>query len=248
MITNKEDFAIKRKTRLDILEERISAAEQTISNIKINYITEQQEDLTKLTNVVSVLKEMKTELEEMHRLEDDQLDSEIATLKKECLLIINIEKIKIIEEKEKLKRDIEEYKSNLIKLQNDINNRDNQIEEERQKNKKLEELNSIQMDNIDVLKSKAYGYDIAKKYETYKKDGNSKRQDDNPLEYNIWERENPIYNKQTSKLEDLAKEKKLWISNHENSINKLINNIEHSSGIGTNMRKYSPMIIGSFKK
>jgi chromosome segregation ATPase len=248
MITNKEEFGIKRKTRLDILEERIITAEKAITQLKENYIKEQQEDITKLSNVVSVLNDMKTELEEIQKLEEEQIDSEITNIKRESLLIINIEKIKIIEEREKLKKELEDYKSNLSKLQSDLNDKECQIEEERQKNKKLEEINSIHSDNINVLKSKAFGYDIAKKYETYKNDSSAKRQDHNPLEYNIWERENPVYIKQMSRLDDLAKEKKLWISNHENSINKLINDIQHSSGIGTNMRKYSPMIINSIKK
>jgi hypothetical protein len=248
MITNKEDFAKKRKTRIELLEERIQVAEEIITHLKENYMKEQNEDLTKISNVVLVLKEMKSELEELNKLEEEQLDPEIAILKQESLLMINIEKIKIIEEKEKLRKEIEEYKSNLKQLHIEISKKEQIIQEEQEKNKKLEDTNAIHADNINLLKSKAFGYDIAKKYETYKKGGNAKRQDDNPLEYNVWERENPIYNKQSSRLDELAKEKKLWISNHDSSINKLINNIEQSSGIGTNMRKYSPIIINNMKK
>ena len=118
------------------------------------------------------------------------------------------------------------------------------------------------------LKAKAYGYDINKKLEyqqqrvkPYGNTGHYNEGDDG-----LWENENKINS--NLKLDQLAKDKQLWIGNPTQNIDKLMNdmdknhvgnnsnydenvnhpggyynNISSNSNLNSNLRKYSPLIL-----
>ena len=105
------------------------------------------------------------------------------------------------------------------------------------------------------------------------------------MSYNFWEKENINHLKQSTRLDDMVKEKEMWIGNSNLNLEKLKRNVNNystnnyndykssnpygnvNSGggyehlntqnnrstsnqeppIGTNMRKYSPLIINSKK-
>jgi hypothetical protein len=108
---------------------------------------------------------------------------------------------------------------------------------------------------VNKLKSKAYGYDINKKLEyqqqRVKPYGSNNYGDD---DYGLWENENRN-NKNNLKLDQLAKEKQLWIGNPSQNIEKLVNDMDKNyqaheeqinyrdNNINSNLRKYSPLIL-----
>lgn len=116
---------------------------------------------------------------------------------------------------------------------------------------------------MNKLKSKAYGYDINKKLEyqqqRVKPYGNNANymDDDNGL----WDNEGRQGN--NMRLDQLAKEKQLWIGNPSQNIDKLVNDMDKNyksnydeinsnnppnnyysnNNINSNLRKYSPLIL-----
>jgi hypothetical protein len=115
---------------------------------------------------------------------------------------------------------------------------------------------------VNKLKSKAYGYDINKKLEyqqqRVKPYGNNNYGED---DYGLWENENRN-NNNNLKLDQLAKEKQLWIGNPSQNIEKLVNEMDKNykaheefsqnptnqsnyrdNNINSNLRKYSPLIL-----
>ena len=153
----------------------------------------------------------------------------------------------------------------------------------KQNNELLAKQATLQ-DQLSNLQSKAYGFDAAKKFDLYKsnqqKNINAHEQHD-PLRhkldtqfehqqgYNFWEKENKIGH--STKLDDLAKEKGLWVNNQDGNVHKLLNDIDRTgkannnnvggtygsnyagtgAGLGLNnknsgsMSKYSPMILNN---
>jgi hypothetical protein len=263
-ITNKESLVKRSKTRLELLEDRIAEAEKSIEAIKSSIGNQQSTELTKLQKVVDSLKTIRADMTDINNKEEIIFDNELSKIREESVLIVNIDKIKILEEKEKLEKELKEYKETIGKLQKEVAAKASALESEKIKNSKLNEANTVFNDNIDVLKSKAYGYDIAKKYEQHRKNINLnesskfKQLDSDKMAYNYWERENYNDVKNPTRLEELAKEKQLWISNPSGNINKLISDIDSKKVeqgyvnnpygrnlINSNMRKYSPMILST---
>jgi hypothetical protein len=117
------------------------------------------------------------------------------------------------------------------------------------------------------LKSKAYGYDINKKLEyqqqRLKPYGNAIHIDDD----NLWESDGRVVGG-SIKLDQLSKEKQLWIGNPSQNIDKLVNDMDknykaneeinvnsnygqggnyYNNNINSNLRKYSPLILDQSK-
>lgn len=128
----------------------------------------------------------------------------------------------------------------------------------RQNNALLEKQSSLQ-DQISIVQSKAYGFDTAKKFDLYK--GNQNRQHninaygqhdhndplrnkldtqaENQQGYNFWEKENKIGH--STRLDDLGKEKDLWVNQQDKNVHKLVNDIDRTKGnnyVGGNYGTY----------
>jgi hypothetical protein len=93
-------------------------------------------------------------------------------------------------------------------------------------------------DQIRILKSKVFGFDIAKKYEFYKDHTNNRNNPisnirDENLAYAMWEKEN-YNNKNVNKLEKIEDEKNLWIRDSKNNIDKLIKDVNSANKVDLN--------------
>ena len=176
------------------------------------------------------------------------------------------------------------------KLESKLSSYRQNINELLETNNDIMRINQLQEEHIQKLKSKAYGYDIASKFEAYKTKQKTVPEDNKIIEndhmsYNFWEKENINHLKQSTRLDDMVKEKEMWIGNSNLNLEKLKRNVNNystnnyndyksnnpygnvNSGggyehlntqnnrstsnqeppIGTNMRKYSPLIINSKK-
>jgi hypothetical protein len=276
MITNKDDLynIKKRKTRLEALEERIISAEKLIAELNEELQEEGIHEIEKLEKTLQELKEIKQNIIETEEKDQHHVEKELNKISHESLLILNNEKVKIINENEKLKHTHKEREDYIKKLEDEIHRKNLEIEIRKKKESELLETNAVLEDNVKVLKSKAYGYDISKKFEIYQnKIHNEKKvhnqvdpnrnkpiEDDN-LAYNLWERESGRNLRMPSKLEDLSKQKQLWIGNSTSNIEKFIYDLDASqkqnysntynmnnmnnNQLSTNMRKFSPMIMNT---
>jgi hypothetical protein len=270
MITNKEDFMKKRKTRLEVLEERILNAETIIEELNKELKDEGISEIQKMEKILNELREMKESIIEEEQKNNKEIKTEMNNFNQESLLLMNIEKVKVMNDNEKLKNEMEKFKEIIKNMEKELISKNVDIQKQKQYNDKILDINSEQEQEIKLLKAKAYGYDIAKKYDIYKHKINNENKniidpnkhrlvEDENLAYNFWERENLAQMKNPSKLDDLAKERQLWIANSSKNIDKLVNKTEsrdkdhmynnpygnRNNGISTNMRKVSPMILNS---
>jgi chromosome segregation ATPase len=271
MITNKDDFTKKRKTRIEILEERIIAAQNMINELNQELKEEGVKEISKLESVLNDLRLMKEKLIEKEKLDNEILDEELRKMNNDSLLIINNEKVRVVMESEKLKSEKKEKDDQIKKLQEEILKLNLSLKNYKNKEDKLNEDNAVLQEKFKNLESKAYGYDIAKKFEMHQNKLNTQKRypniidpnkyraiEDDHLANNFWEREKLTSNKSPSKLDDLAKQKGLWIGNSSSNIEKLMNDVniskrnevnlnmaKYSDSINTNMRKFSPMILNN---
>lgn len=270
MKTDSEEFIKTRRTRLELLEERISRAEKLIEDLKLEFKEEDVKEMNKLQNILLDLRDMKHNLLKVEAEDNINLAQKIKQLTENSLLILNNHKVEIANENEKLKLEKEKNNDYIRKLEQDIIKKNFEMESAKKKENQLNEINSSLEENLRIFKSKAYGYDIAKKFEIYQNKLNNekfnkmnidpnknKNIEDEYLAFSLWEKQ---YNKNISyptKLDDIARHNGLWIGNSQSNVEKLLYEIDSSNkrekysynnsntSINTNMRKYSPMIINN---
>ena len=274
MITNKDDFTKKRKTRVEVLEERIINAELIIEELNKDLKEEGVKEISKIESVLNELREMKKKIIQIETEDNMIIEQQLLQINEESLLIINKDKIRVVDENEQLKKNKIEQDEFIRKLQEEMLSMKLSLNITRNKENELNEQNSILEEKLKKLKSEAYGFDIAKKFEMHQNKKNNEKKylghidpnrnkaiEDNHLAYNLWERENITNPKYPSKLEDLTKQKGLWIGNSASSIDKLMYDIDYSekkpennlmgnnnryqNSLNTNMRKISPMILSN---
>ncbi len=254
MKTNNDDFDIEKKTRLDVINQRITNAESVIEKLKLSLNEESKEEIEKIQAVIN---NMKSHAISLKQTDDKTIDKEIDQFRKDGILNVNNEKMKVLIENEKMKALILDKDEVIRKLQEELKSANKQIALAKEKEDELLAENSMIKDKAKNYKSKAYGYDISKKFELYQnkvdhdyniKHSSSNRNENQNLAYSMWEK--PTY-KNPYKLEELSKQKDLWIGNSSN-IDKLVNDIDANpiginrsqvQGLSSNMRKYSPYIF-----
>ena len=114
-----------------------------------------------------------------------------------------------------------------------------------EKIKKNESENMIKIssleDQIRILKSKVFGYDIGKKYEYYKDHQDLKvpvgKIEDENLAFSMWEKENYNSRSKPNKFNQMENEKDMWIKNSQNNIDQLVKNVNNANSF--NMRNGS---------
>ena len=161
-----------------------------------------------------------------------------SVLLEQSVLQMAIAKVKVQREREKYERNKKEREDYIKTLETEIVN--NRIEMENLKKNQNENMVVISTleDQIRILKSKVFGFDIAKKYEFYKDHTNNRNNPisnirDENLAYAMWEKEN-YNNKNVNKLEKIEDEKNLWIRDSKNNIDKLIKDVNSANKVDLN--------------
>jgi hypothetical protein len=214
---------------------------------------------------------MKENIIKKENIDNQILDTELRKINNDSLLLINNEKVRVLTQNEKLKFEKKEKNDQIKKLQDEILKLNLSLKIYKLKEDKLNEDNALLQEKFKNLESKAFGYDIAKKFEIHQNKLNTQKKypnlvdpnkyraiEDDQLANNFWEREKLTLNKSPSKLDDMAKQKGLWIGNSSSNIDKLMNDVniskkneinlnmaKYSESINTNMRKFSPMILNN---
>ena len=218
---------------LKTLEQKINLPEENNLESSENKVSEKGQDIEVnspfILRMQFILNEL-NQLKENSNMDEAELDKQVAELPKNGLLVLSLSKNKLIHQHQKLKDSQEEKNNYIKKLENEMVNQRVALEEIRKaENEHLLKISAYE-DQIRILKSKVFGYDIAKKYEYYKeheasnKNNNAHIQDEN-LAFSMWEKENYGERVNPSRLNKLENEKQMWISNAQNNINKLENDV-----------------------
>ena len=190
----------------------------------------------RLQFIINELNKLKTN----SNIDENELDKDVDLLPKRALIEMSLSKAKLVKQEEIKKQSEIEKEEYIKKLENEIVNQRLSLEKlTKADGEHLLQISTLQ-DQIRILKSKTFGYDIAKKYEYYKDhetaNGPSAHIQDENLAYSMWEKENFAERKAPTKLNKLENEKQMWIRNPQNNINKLENdvNLANSYKAGNN--------------
>ena len=176
--------------------------------------------------IINELNQLKTN----SNIDENELDKEVSELPKRGLIELSLSKIKLNRKHEKLINSDKDKNEYVKKLENEIVTQRLSLEElKKAEGEHLLQISTLE-DQIRILKSKVFGYDISKKYEYYKEhesaNGPSAHIQDENLAYSMWEKENYAERKAPTKLNKLENEKQMWIANTQNNINKLENDVK----------------------
>lgn len=238
------DLLNNRKTRIEALNDRINEADSALNkflpkeNEPENGPGEENLKTHKfITRMENILKDLNS-LQFNSNIDNNQIQNEVNALQTRSVLQMAIAKIQVQREKEKHEKNKKEREDYIKTLETEIVN--NRIEMENLKKNQNDNMVIISTleDQIRILKSKVFGFDIAKKYEFYKDHTNNRNNPisnikDENLAYAMWEKEN-YNNKNLNKLEKIEDEKNLWIRDSKNNIDKLIKDVNSANKVDLN--------------
>lgn len=217
---------------LKTLEQKlIPSEENNVEETQSNQLNTQEIEVNSpfVKRMQFILNEL-TQLKDRSAVDEGTLDQEVANLPRNGLIVLSLSKNKLKKQHQKLLESQQEKNDYIKKLENEIVNQRISLEEiKKAENEHLLKISAYE-DQIRILKSKVFGYDISKKYEFFKEQQNSNSnqnahiQDEN-LAFSMWEKENYGERKAPSSLNKLENEKQMWISNAQNNINKLENDV-----------------------
>ena len=265
-----EDLFKARKTRMESLDDRIKDAETFLNSLlpkekkeeetkveneeeeKKNETNKEEEKTEKLTentkssNTQKFISKMQKMIEELEKLKNKSADpseiqTEISNLPSYSLIQLSFSKVSVKKQYEKQKIESNEKDNYIKRLEEEVVKGRLDME----KIKKNESENMIKIssleDQIRILKSKVFGYDIGKKYEYYKDHQDLKvpvgKIEDENLAFSMWEKENYNSRAKPNKFNQMENEKDMWIKNSQNNIDQLVKNVNNSNSF--NMRNGS---------
>ena len=197
-----------------------SETENLLSQIEIDspFIKRMQFIINEITN-----------LKTNSNINEEELNKEVSSLPNRSLIELALSKTKLNKKQEKLLKNNENKNSYIKRLENEVVNQRLSLENlKKSEGENLLKISTLE-DQIRILKSKVFGYDISKKYEYYKeheqKSGPSAQIQDENLAYSMWEKENYAEKKNPTKLNKLENEKQMWIGNSQNNIDKLVHDV-----------------------
>jgi hypothetical protein len=163
-------------------------------------------------------------------IDENELDQEVAALPKKGLIELSLSKNILLRKHRKLIKEDDDKNNYVKKLEDEVVNQRLALEDlKKAEGEHLLQISTLE-DQIRILKSKVFGYDISKKYEHYKEyenaNGPSAHIQDQNLAYSMWEKENFGERRAPTKLNRLENEKQMWIANTQGNINKLENDVK----------------------
>lgn len=187
----------------------------------------------RLQFIINELNKLKT----FSNVDEAELDKQVTSLPKRGLIELSLSKTKLNKKHDDLVKSDNEKNNYVKKLEKEVVDQRLTLEElKKAEGEHLLQISTLQ-DQIRILKSKAFGYDISKKYEYYKEhesaNGPSAHIQDDNLAYSMWEKENYGERKAPTQLKKLENEKQMWISNPQNNINKLENDVKIANSYRT---------------
>ena len=219
---------------LKTLEQKIHSSEENNVTESENKTQEKNQEIEISSPFILRMQFILNELNQLKlnsKINEADVNAHVAELPKNGLMILAISKNKLKHAHQNLINKDNEKNNYIKKLETEIVNQRIALEEiKKSENEHILKISAYE-DQIRILKSKVFGYDIAKKYEYYKEheasnnNQNAHLKDDN-LAFSMWEKENYGERVAPSRLNKLENEKQMWISNAQNNINKLENDVK----------------------
>lgn len=233
------------KLRTEDLSDRIIKLEKQLNYISLNHINDQETEVSKLQQLLSQLKDIQNTLN--YKKEDEIIENSINEFKEDGLLLLNIDNVKLRQDKEDIMNEMKKMKEQMKKIQEQNILFKSNITELIQSNNELIQINALQEEHINNLKGKAFGADLNPSIEQNKKRNSLLVNDQRILEgqnmnNNLWDKSNIGYNKEF-KIDDYAKEKQLWIGNASHNLESVRKSQQDEPK--SNMRQYSKMLISN---
>ena len=204
---------------LKTIEQKIVSSEENNVTESENKIPEKNPEIEVSSPFILRMQFILNELNQLKQnsnINEADIDAQVAELPKDGLTIFAISKNKLIHEHQNLKNSQNEKNNYIKKLETEIANQRIALEEiKKSENEHLLKISAYE-DQIRILKSKVFGYDISKKYEYYKEheasnnNQNAHLKDDN-LAFSMWEKENYGERVAPSRLNKLENEKQMLI-------------------------------------
>ena len=269
-----DDIFKTRKTRMEVLDDRIREADLFLNSLlpkekreeleKNNEEEEKTENIENTSKTQKFITKMEKMIEELNKLKNNNVDSsqiqsEVSKLPPESLIQLSFSKVSVKKEYEKSKKNSIEKDEYIKKLEDEVLK--GRIDMEKIKKNESENMSKIATleDQIRILKSKVFGYDIGKKYEYYKEHQDSNHPfaniQDDKLAFSMWEKEN--YNSRIpNKLNQMENDKEMWIKNSQNNIDKLVKDVNNANSYNSfknnqsslgGMRRYASTILNNNK-
>jgi hypothetical protein len=232
------------KLRTEELSDRILKLEQQLNIITFKHINEQEDEVSKLQLLLNQLKELQNTINLQNQ--DVIIDNSIKDFKENGLLLLNIDNVRLRQDKEEINNEMKDIREQMKKLQEQNIMLKSNITELIQSNNELLQINTLQEQHINNLKGKAFGADLNPMVDQNKKSNSLLLNDQRILEgqnmnNNLWDKNNIDINKEL-KIDDYAKDKQLWIGNASQSLDSVRKSQEEPK---TNMRQYSKMLISN---
>lgn len=227
------DVLKTRKTRIEALNDRINEADAFLNT----YIPDKANEQSNPTNPTKILNQRMermlnelNEMRELNKIDQANIDQEVANLPSRSLIELSLSKIKVVQDNKKMKVEAEERENYIKRLEQEILKQRLDLETvKKNENENVVKISTLE-DQIRILKSKAFGFDIAKKYEYYKektsKAGQIAQIEDENLAYAMWEKENYDSKKAPQRLDKMETSKNMWIKDSQSNIDKLVYDVD----------------------
>ena len=233
MSTN--DF-LSRKTRAEALNDRINEARVYLNDLLPDDAGEQPVSSQAAINVITKMENMIAEINELEEVskktDANAIAKEIESLGSRSIVTMGISKVVICDKNLKMKQELLEKDQYIKRIEEEMLQQRLELESVKKKeNEKMVKISTLE-DQIRILKSKAFGFDVAKKYEYYKehsKGGNVSNVEDQNLAYAMWEKENYGSRKQPPRLEKLEQSKQMWLKDSKNRVEQIVKDIDNAN-------------------
>ena len=233
MSTN--DF-LSRKTRAEALNDRINEARTYLNELLPDDSGEQPVSSQAAINVITKMENMIAEINELEEVskktDSNAIAKEIESLGNRSIVTMGISKVVICDKNLKMKQELLEKDQYIKRIEEEMLQQRLELESVKKKeNEKMVKISTLE-DQIRILKSKAFGFDVAKKYEYYKehsKGGTVSNVEDQNLAYAMWEKENYGSRKQPPRLEKLEQSKQMWLKDSKNRVDQIVKEIDNAN-------------------
>ena len=166
MATN--DF-LSRKTRAEALNDRINEARVYLNDLLPDDAGEQPVSSQAAINVITKMENMIAEINELEEVskktDANAIAKEIESLGSRSIVTMGISKVVICDKNLKMKQELLEKDQYIKRIEEEMLQQRLELESVKKKeNEKMVKISTLE-DQIRILKSKAFGFDVAKKYE-----------------------------------------------------------------------------------
>ena len=160
-----KDLLKSRKTRIEVLEERINEA----SNYVTSNLNKESENMYKspkklFDKMKNMIKELKILQQKEKSINDQEIQKAVNSLPERSLIELSLSKIKLNDNYNKAQEYLTLKEESIKNLELELIRQREELEKQKKEDEKNKKLIQNLEQQVVVLRSKSFGYDISKKY------------------------------------------------------------------------------------